>query len=219
MKKLDDKTILETNRLCYDTLGANYTDGPRDLEIIKQNGIWQQFIDGLPKDGKKILNVGCGTGDASVWLAEHGYDVTSTDIAPEMVRITAAKTPNSRSIVLGATELDQLDGEKFDGIFAIHVIQHLDKALIEQFFNQARALLSDSGKLLLVFTNNCYSKSGYQPEGSQDGLFTVWYKHNLEDIVPLLNKTHFKPTQFWTQQTIPDACGIACPFAFICQKS
>lgn len=219
MKKtnLDNDTVIEVNRQCYDALGADYTEGTPDFEIIEKNGIWQDFLHAIP--GKKMLNVACGTGDTSVWLDNRGYEVVSTDLSPEMVKITAAKMPNSRTLTLGATELDQLQDEKFDGIFAAHLIQHLNKPLIEKFFHQVHDLLSDDGKFLLVFTNNCFPESGYQLEGSKDDLYIVWYKHNLEDIVPLLNKAHLKPIQYWTQKVAADACGVECPFAFICQKS
>lgn len=221
MKKtnLDNNTVIEVNRQCYDVLGADYTEGVPDFEIIEKNGIWQKFLDSLPKGGKHMLNVACGTGDTSVWLDKKGYDVASTDLSPEMVKVAASKMSNSRNLVLGATELDQLENERFDGIFAIHLIQHLNKSLIEQFFKQVHDLLYDGGKFLLVFTNNCFPESGYQLEGSKEDLYIVWYKHNLEDIVPLLNKTGLKPIEFWTQKVLPDACGVDCPFAFICQKS
>ncbi len=219
MKKtlLDNNAIIEVNRQCYDALGADYTEGTPDFEIIEKNGIWQDFLNALP--GKKMLNVACGTGDTSVWLDQRDYEVVSTDLSSEMIKVTAEKMLNARNLVLGATELDQLQGEKFDGIFAVHLVQHLNKSLIEKFFCQVHDLLSDGGKFLLVFTNNCFSESGYQLEGSKDDLYIVWYKHNLEDIAPLLNKAHLEPIKFWTQKVLPDACGIDCPFAFICQKS
>lgn len=178
----------------------------------------QSSLAPLTGGGSNILNVGCGAGDVSKWLADHGYEVVSTDISPEMIRITSAKLPTARNLVLGATELDQLETEYFDGIIAIHLIQHLNKSLAEKFFRQVYDRLANNGKFLLVFTNNCFAESGYQPEGSKDGVNIVWYKYNLEDIVPLLNKAHLKPVQFWTQKTLANACGIDRPFAFLCQK-
>lgn len=136
-----------------------------------------------------------------------------------MVGITSAKLPNAQNLILGATELDQLENTEYDGIIAVHLIQHLNKPLMKDFFKQVYNLLSDEGKFLLVFTNNCFAQDGYQLEGSKDDLYLVWYKHNLDDVVPLLNRAHLKPIQFWTQKTLANACGTACPFAIICQKS
>lgn len=136
-----------------------------------------------------------------------------------MIQITSEKLPHSRNLVLGATELDQLGTEHFDGIIAIHLIQHLNKALAEKFFHQVHNRLADKGKFLLVFTNNCFEQNGYQPEGSKEGVYIVWHKYNLEDIVPLLNKARLKPIQFWPQKSLANACGIDRPSAFLCQKS
>lgn len=135
-----------------------------------------------------------------------------------MVKITAAKMPDSQNLVLGATELNQLCDRKFDGIIAIHLIQSLNRPLMKDFFQQVHDLLLDQGKFLLVFTNNCFPKSGYQLEGSMEDLYLAWYKHNLDDVIPPLSRAHLKPIQLWMQQTFPDACGIKCPFALICQK-
>lgn len=136
-----------------------------------------------------------------------------------MVKLTSKRCPKSRNLVLDATSLDSLDGKKFDGILAIHLIQHLSKSMLKVFFQQVHDLLTDNGAFLLVFTNTCYPESGYQPEGSQDGVFTFWHKYGLEDIVPLLNKAKLKPISYRQQKSVDAACGAIEPFVFICKKS
>lgn len=71
---------------------------------------------------------------------------------------------------------------------------------------------------MLVFTNTCYPKTGYQEEGSMDGVYTVWHKYGLEDIVPLLNKAKLKPFFYHAQKSTANACGNIEPFIFICKK-
>jgi SAM-dependent methyltransferase len=45
--------------------------------------------DGLPPGS--ALDVGCGTGDASIYLAQHGWEVTGVDFTPKAVEKARAK--------------------------------------------------------------------------------------------------------------------------------
>ena len=36
--------------------------------------------------GRRILDLGCGTGTSLLWLAGHGYSTTGVDNSPEMLR-------------------------------------------------------------------------------------------------------------------------------------
>lgn len=75
----------------------------------------------------RILEIGCGTGEDAVWLAERGFRMTSTDAAPRMVELTRRKLrayPESRTIVADAAHLDAIRFEasdtsaRFDGVFS-----------------------------------------------------------------------------------------------------
>ncbi len=156
--KADDEFIIDTNRKCYDNLGELYTDGEGDLETLMDMGAWRDFLDRL--NGRKVLDVGCGAGDAAKWLVDNEYDVTACDLSEEMIKVARAKTAKAKFLTLGATELENLD-EKFDGIISIHLVQHLSKTMLKKFFGDVYDLLADDGKFLLVFTNTCYKKTGY----------------------------------------------------------
>src|SRR5262245_19051495 len=41
----------------------------------------------LPDPPARVLDLGCGTGWTSAFLARRGYDVLGVDIAPEMIRL------------------------------------------------------------------------------------------------------------------------------------
>lgn len=217
MKKVDDQFIIDTNRTCYDNLGEIYTDGAGDFEILQKMGVWQEFIDSL--HNRKILDVGCGASDIAKWLADSDYDVTACDLSEEMIKVARCKTNKAKFSVLSATELDELD-DKFDGIVAIHLVQHLSKTMLKKFFSNVYDLLNDDGKFLLVFTNTCYEKTGYQLDGEKEGNYIFWHKWRMEDIVPLLAKARLKPTFARMQKGADNSCAVDMePFAFICEKS
>lgn len=39
----------------------------------------------------KILEIGCGTGRVSIWLANHGYSVVGLDLSEEMLGVLKKK--------------------------------------------------------------------------------------------------------------------------------
>lgn len=215
--KIDDELIIDTNRKCYDNLGELYTDGAEDLETLINMGVWSEFLDGL--GGNKVLDVGCGAGDAAKWLVDKNYEVTACDLSEEMIKVARGKTDKAKFLVLGATELEKLDG-KFDGIVSIHLVQHLSKTMMKKFFSDVHNLLADGGKLLLVFTNTCYEKTGYQLDGEKDGNYIFWHKWQMDDIVPLLAKAKLKPIFAKMQKGADNSCTIDMePFVFICERS
>ena len=214
--KVDDNFIIDANRKCYDNLGKLYTDGEGDMQTLLDMGVWREFLDTLP--GNKVLDVGCGAGDAVKWLAEHDYDVTACDLSTEMIKVAQEKTNKAKFLVLGATELEKLDC-KFDGIMSIHLVQHLSKTMMKIFFESVYDLLADDGKFLLVFTNTCYEQTGYQLDGEKEGNYIFWHKWRMEDVVPLLAKAKLKPIIAKMQKGADNSCALEMePFVFVCEK-
>ena len=212
----DESFIMAVNRECYDKLGRLYEDGASDLKIIIETGAWKDFLDAL--SGRSILNVGCGIGDASRLLIDNGYGVVNIDLSPVMISIAQEVCPEAKNLVLSATELDKL-GMKFDGVVAIHLIQNLNKKMMTSFLKQVYDRLNRNGVLILVFTNTCFEKNGYQLEGGAvEGNMIWWNKWKLEDVAQLIGKVHFKPIKFYQQKYIEKSCGYMEPFVLICKK-
>ncbi|MBW2220772.1 MAG: methyltransferase domain-containing protein, partial [Deltaproteobacteria bacterium] len=61
----------------------------------------------------KALDVGCGTGDNSIWLSQKGFQVTGTDIAD--IAIEKAKEKASKAKVKCDFILDDFIKNKIDG--------------------------------------------------------------------------------------------------------
>lgn len=57
---------------------------------------WADYLCGIfdeiaPGKVKRILDIGCGTGEMTVRMAKRGYDVTGTDISQEMLSLAESK--------------------------------------------------------------------------------------------------------------------------------
>lgn len=99
--------------------------------------------------GKRLLDVGCGLGEASVYFATLGADVTSADLSPGMLAATnrlAAANGVRVTTHLSAAEDMRLSAEaRFDIIYAGNLLHHVD---IEQTIARLKPHLAVGGMLV-----------------------------------------------------------------------
>ena len=81
-----------------------------------------------PLKGKRVLDVGCGLGESSVYFALQGAEVTSTDLSPGMVefvqRLAAHHKTSVRGVVTPAEKLEVPQGY-FDFAYVANTLHHV----------------------------------------------------------------------------------------------
>lgn len=99
--------------------------------------------------GKRLLDVGCGLGEASVYFAMLGAEVTASDLSQGMLDSTTclARANNFRVTphVASAEDLQLPPGAEFDIIYAGNLLHHVD---IEEVLNRLKAHLTVGGRLV-----------------------------------------------------------------------
>jgi len=113
-----------------------------------------EMADLLVSEGRtRILDIGCGLGRHTVYLAARGFDVTATDNAPAAL---AACGKNLDDLNLRA-ELLKLDMAamdfppgRFDGVVASNVIHHADLATLERILASITDMLAPRGLFVWV---------------------------------------------------------------------
>ena len=114
----------------------------------------------------RVLDIGCGLGDNSIFLAKRGFSVTCMDIARSAIEKGKAKACEQRVKVdfrVGdALKLDKYFGEGYfaavidSGLF--HSLRNEERAL---FANQISRVLADGGKYFML----CFSDKELGSEG------------------------------------------------------
>lgn len=102
------------------------------------------------KPGMKVLDIGCGAGAMTEWLATQvgpkgkviAVDNSHAQLAVTQKRIQRSKLANVETKVLSAYEIDKLE-QKFDLIYSRFLLHHLHspRKAVKQYFN----CLSDGG--------------------------------------------------------------------------
>lgn len=95
--------------------------------------------------GKKILELGCGAGEASVYFSKKGGDVVATDISNGMLGIVK-KVAQRHNVSLQTRQICShkidFDDETFDMVYAANLLHHVD---IESAVKEAHRVLKRGG--------------------------------------------------------------------------
>lgn len=140
--------------------------------------------------GRKVLEVGCGTGTFTSLLAASGRHVVALDIEPDFVaetRRATADMPNVEARV-GDIMTEALPAE-FDSIFMLDVLEHIEDDL--KILQMLKSSLISGGQIVLKVPA---FPSLYGPMDQSIGHFRRYSKRSLEQV---LLKAGFASSQFW----------------------
>lgn len=108
--------------------------------------------------GMKILDLGCGLGEPSVYFALHGAKVTAVDLSQPMLDVLQAIAKHHKvSVKTKQTTVENLNfpaKEKFDIVYVGNVFHHVN---IDKTLSGIVRVMKPDGKLI------CWEPLGYNP--------------------------------------------------------
>ncbi|HMB72981.1 MAG TPA: class I SAM-dependent methyltransferase [Gammaproteobacteria bacterium] len=139
---------LQLSGAAFDEMAAAYdtsfTTTRLGSELRKM--VWQRLALSLPERGR-IIEIGCGTGEDAIRLAQRGYDVLATDASRRMLDIAREKALRAgcrQRIEFAHLPMQQLarelEGERFDGVFSNFGVFNCTSAADELATDLARLL-------------------------------------------------------------------------------
>jgi SAM-dependent methyltransferase len=132
------REVLPLGAAAFDQMALNYDASFTSTAFgsCLRAMVWQR-LDAAVAGRRRILEIGCGTGEDAVHLASRGFEVVATDSSMQMLRVAARKAEHAgcaqrirfRNVPmerLGA----ELRGETFDAVFsnfgAINCVPQVD---------------------------------------------------------------------------------------------
>lgn len=137
----------------YEAIAHVYDDftAHHDYELWLGNLLPKLHLNGLR--GRRLLDVGCGTGKSFLPMLKRGWEVTACDISPSMLELARAKTGNA--VPLSVADMRELPvfGE-FDLVWSLDdaVNYLLSREELEKALSGMRDNLAPGG--LLMFDVN-----------------------------------------------------------------
>ncbi len=105
---------------------------------LKPHNLVVDSIQHLPKKAK-VLDLGCGEGKNSFFLAKNNFDVTAIDISEKGIKkLNEFAQKEKLKIKADVSYIKSYlhDCEKFDAIFAMNVLQFIDKKISSKLFGK-----------------------------------------------------------------------------------
>jgi ubiquinone/menaquinone biosynthesis C-methylase UbiE len=126
---------------------------------------------------KNVLDLGCGVGRHSVYLAKNGFDVVGIDISQSALRLAKSWAQKERltnvALIRGTmTHLPFRDGV-FDGVVSISVIVHALKKGIQRTIDETHRILKKNGVLFANFASVKDPRYG-TGERVEKNTFRIW---------------------------------------------
>lgn len=178
-------------------------------QIFPLNEVALDFILENIKEGDSILDIGAGTGNMAIALAERGYKVTASEPEETMAQAIMDKAKvKGLPVSVHTKPMEQINdfAETFDQIVCMgNTLPHLpNMAAVTEFLQKCYEKLNDGGKLLIQQVN--YDKVLSSEDFSfpviekEDFTFTRIYEKRDEHILFTTRLTVKGET---TENTIP----------------
>lgn len=137
----------------YDKIGTGYNSTRQADPYLTERLIYHL----QPITDRLYLDIGCGTGNYTITLANKGFNFVGVEPSEKM--LYEAKSRNQDIIWLkGTAEQIPADDKVFDGIVATLTIHHWTD--LTKAFSEINRVLSDNGRLVL-FTSTPEQMKGY----------------------------------------------------------
>jgi ubiquinone/menaquinone biosynthesis C-methylase UbiE len=186
----DNKTIEAYNKIAKDFHSRNsVTIYDKEYLLFKS----------LIGEGKKILEIGCGTGRDAKELINLNFDYTGVDASEGMIKIAREQVPNGNFDLGDFYNLD-FQNETFDGFWAAASFLHVPKNDIDKVLSEAKRILKTNGVGFISLKQKTFLNESVIKEEKAGGIerfFAFWTKDSFSEV---LKKNGFKLENFSKRQ-------------------
>lgn len=131
--------------------------------IEKPSLFAETAIQYFPKSGR-ILELGAGHGQDSIYFAKQGYDVESTDIETSSLELNLSKQPQEYRERISAVRIDlkevlPYESNSFDIVYAHLSLHYFDQETTFEIINEIERILKPGG--IFAFLTNSISDPEY----------------------------------------------------------
>lgn len=139
-----------------------------------------------PHLGDRVLEIGCGTGNFTVHLAQHCRHLTAVDLDADYVAIARSRLSQASHVEFLTGDATQMHwGDRFDTVILLDVLEHIEQDA--EFLHRLRSLLTPGGRLILKVP------AGQRLYSSLDANVGHYRRYNKTSLTQILDAAQLTP--------------------------
>jgi ubiquinone/menaquinone biosynthesis C-methylase UbiE len=167
-------------REAYDRWAKTYDSVPNKTRDLEEKAI-RTVLENI--QCKQILEIGCGTGKNTSWLANHCEKLTAVDFSPEMLKEAQGKVKNPKVNFQQADITQPWETPAADLITCSLVLEHIEN--LDFIFQQAASKLNDGGHFFICELHPYKQLQGSRAKFEEGGqtLHLEYFVHHISEYM------------------------------------
>ncbi|MBF0412034.1 MAG: class I SAM-dependent methyltransferase [Desulfamplus sp.] len=137
------------------------------------------FVKRLPKNGAKILDIGCGSGRDLRWLKERGFDAVGIERSAGLAML--ARQFSGCEVIEADFETFDFSGASADGLLLIGALVHIPHDHLETILKKIIKGVKPQG-IIYISMKKVDKRLKYIEYTASGRIFYFWRRFELEEI-------------------------------------
>ena len=159
-------------------------------------------------NGRRLLDIGSGTGYFSRWFKSLGFDVTGIDSAPKMVAYAYRDSGPGINYQLADASKLPFQNDSFDLVVFTTSFEFIDRP--EQALEEAFRVASEEILMLLLNPDHEMNRKRIEKSHSRPSPFSVAKLRSRNEVVELMKKAAPEKAS-----VVPAGCALDIPYYFV----
>lgn len=173
----------------FDRLADRYAEKYFNLNLY--DCYLERFVKRIESRGASVLDVACGPGNVSAYLAKARPDLklVGIDLAEGMVKQARTRVPSAKFWVKDCRQIDGLE-QIFDAAAFAFGLSYLTDDDANRFFTSLNANLADCALLYLSTITGESSWSGFETSSTGDRVYLQY--RNVSEVVSMVERAGYR---------------------------
>jgi len=199
----------------FDRRADLYADKYFHLDMY--DGYLERFVTRVGRQGASVLDIACGPGNVSAYLAKVRPDLelVGIDLAEAMIEQARHRVPSAKFLVKDCRHIDELE-RVFDAAAFAFGLSYLTDDDANRFFASLHVSLVDSAVLYLATMTGDPRRSGFETSSQGDTIYVEY--RSPDEILAMVERAGYRVDFMEAIASPVDASKLTQDLVLIAQR-